>query len=218
MNWTATPSPWPPLRSLYFDSLTNNSNLRWSLSGPTGTPVSQPDFQRLGCRGNLGQPGALLARGRRTRSPSRGRRPTTGAYSFRLLDLSQATALTPGTPVSGSLSPANTTNIYRFTATAGDKYSFTRTSSTGTPNAYWRLIDPYGSALFNSSFSSNPAALTVAASGTYTLLVEGGIADSGTGTYTLNVQFQGNTPVDQHGNSAGPRHHRQRRPDDRRRA
>ena len=48
----------------------------------------------------------------------------TGAYSFRLWDLAQATPLTPGTPVSGTLSPANETDLYRFTAAAGDRFSF----------------------------------------------------------------------------------------------
>src|SRR5262249_58606750 len=30
--------------SLYFDSLTNNSSLNWSLIGPTSTPVNQRSF------------------------------------------------------------------------------------------------------------------------------------------------------------------------------
>jgi hypothetical protein len=42
-----------------------------------------------------------------------------GSYSLRLLDFSNATLITPGTPVTGALSPANETDLYRFTVTAG---------------------------------------------------------------------------------------------------
>src|SRR5947207_8324215 len=48
----------------------------------------------------------------------------TGAYQFRLLDLASATALTPGTPVNGTLDPATETDLYRFTAAAGDQFFF----------------------------------------------------------------------------------------------
>src|SRR5207245_9288217 len=38
------------------------------------------------------------------------------------------------------------------------------------------------------------ALLTLTNTGTYALLVEGNIADTGTGTYTFTAQFQGNVP------------------------
>jgi len=44
-----------------------------------------------------------------------------GAYSFRMLDLSNATAVAPGTEVTATLNPANSTNAYRFSATAGSR-------------------------------------------------------------------------------------------------
>src|SRR5262249_30713900 len=103
------------------------------------------------------------------------------------------TVLSPGT-FSDTLSPANSTNAYRLNASAGDKYSFSRTAGSGAPNATWRLLDPYGGVLFSSALTTAQGPLTLAASGSYTLLVEGALADTGTGSYTLSVSFQGNVP------------------------
>src|SRR5262249_24886268 len=114
----------------------------------------------------------------------------TGPYSFRLWDLVQATPLTPGTPVSGSLSPASETDLYRFSAAAGDRFFFD--AQTGT-SATWRLIDPYGNVLFATSFA-DVATLTLAQPGSYTLLVEGQVGGTGTADYAFTVQPQGNVP------------------------
>ena len=48
--------------------------------------------------------------------------------------------------------------------------------------------------LFNSTFTTNDGPLTLSATGTYYLLVEGFIGDTGSGTYTIDAQFLGNTP------------------------
>ena len=176
---------------LYFDALTNNGNFAWSLSGPVGTAVSNRAFTNSD--GGSVDPVPALPAGSYTLTVS-GSGATTGAYSFRLLDLSQAAPLTPGTPVSGTLAPANSTNAYQFSASAGDQYSFVPSTGSGGPLAYWRLIDPYGNVLFSTSLGLDPGTVTLTASGTYTLLVEGYIGDTGTGNYTLNVQFQGNIP------------------------
>jgi RHS repeat-associated protein len=110
---------------------------------------------------------------------------TTGAYSFRLLDLAQA-AVIPDTTVSGTLSPANSTDAYQFHANAGDKYYFAHLSySSG--NTVWRLIDPYGNVLFGTSISNDGGLLTLTATGTYTLLVEGYIGDTGTSKYQVQL-------------------------------
>src|SRR5438477_1189237 len=68
---------------------------------------------------------------------------TTGNYAFRLWDLAQATPLTPGTPVSGSLSPASETDLYRFDAAAGDRFFFDVQVCAGEQGAAWRIIDTY---------------------------------------------------------------------------
>ncbi len=114
----------------------------------------------------------------------------TAPYQFRLSDLAQAAPLTPGTPVSGDLTPASETDFYRFVAAAGDPFFFDARSRSGAPSSVWRLVDPFGN--FVPGFPGNSFAdvdtLALPLTGTYTLLVEGGLFDTGTGTYTFNVQ------------------------------
>ena len=178
---------------LYFDSLTNNSALQWSLSGPSGAAVNNSSFASSDGIFGPNNPALALPAGNCTLTVS-ATGQTTGAYAFRLSNLSAATSLTPGTPVSGTLNPANSTNLYQFPANAGDQFAFMRLGGSGAPDAAWKLIDPYGNVLFNAGLHTNEGPLTLAATGSYYLLVEGGITDTGTGTYSFNVQFQGNVP------------------------
>lgn len=171
---------------LYFDALTNNQNLQWSLSGPDGTAVSNLSF--VSSDGFFAaNPVHALPAGNYTLTVS-ATGQTTGAYSFRLSALNTATALTPGTPVNGTLNPANSTNFYQFSANAGDQYTFTPQGSIGS----WRLIDPYGNVLVNAGLTTKEGPLTLAATGSYFILVEGQINATGSATYSLNVQFDGN--------------------------
>ena len=104
------------------------------------------------------------------------------------------TPLTPGTPVIDALNPASETDLLRFTASGGsggDQFFFDVQAKSGAPGARWRLIDPYGNILFNTGFTSigsDVDTLTLAQPGSYTLLVEGRIVDTGSTTYTINVQ------------------------------
>ena len=102
----------------------------------------------------------------------------TGSYSFRLSELTSATAITPGTPVSATLNPGTATNLYKFDVSAGDRVYFDQQSlSAGT--VYSRLIDPFGHQVwFNSSGDVDTQELPF--TGTYTLLVEGYIFNSST--------------------------------------
>src|SRR5262249_19208664 len=171
---------------LYFDALTNNSNLTWTLTGLAGTAVSNRRFDQ-----SDGTPLISVPPGDYTLTidvPGE----ATGAYSFRLSDLAAATPLTPGTPVSGSLNPANETDLYRFTSAAGDRFFFDVLARTNGGGSAWRLVDPYGNVLFSSLFGSTASSdvdvLTLAQPGTYTLLLEGRISDTVAGNYTINVQ------------------------------
>src|SRR5262249_43069497 len=157
----------------YFDAFTNNGSFRWSLSGPNGTPVNNRSFTSSDAGGFTSSPTLALPAGTYTLTVSAAT-PVTGAYSFRLLDLSQGTALTPGTPASGTLSPANSTAVYHFSANAGDTYYFAR--QAGSSSDFWRLLDPYGNQLFGTNLNSDGGRLTLSATGTYTLLAEGAIA------------------------------------------
>ena len=64
---------------------------------------------------------------------------TTGAYSFRLSDMAAVTALTPGTAVNGTLAGGISTDLYQFTATAGQSYYFANQVTSGTGGANDRM-------------------------------------------------------------------------------
>ena len=168
---------------LYFDSLTNNSGLAWTLVGPAGAAVSERSFTNS----ENSNPILNLVAGDYTLTVI-GADEATGTYQFRLWDLAQASPLTPGTPVSDQLAPANETDLLSFTASAGDRFFFDAQARSGAAGSRWRLIDPYGNILFNQSLSADVDTTTVSQAGAYTLLLEGLISDAGTGDYTINVQ------------------------------
>ena len=91
---------------LYFDSLTNDSSLSWTLTGPRGTEVSSRSFTSSDSD-NFGStnPVLNLIAGNYTLAVA-GSSNHLGSYGFRLSNLASATAITPGTPVSAPLSPA----------------------------------------------------------------------------------------------------------------
>ena len=102
------------------------------------------------------------------------------------MDIAQATAITSGTVISGQLNPANETDIYRFNASAGDQYYFD--SQTLSNTAYWRLLDPYGQVVFDTSYmGSDIGPIALAQTGSYTLLVEGYIASTGITNYKFSA-------------------------------
>ncbi|MER9397477.1 LEPR-XLL domain-containing protein [Mesorhizobium sp. M0615] len=175
---------------LYFDSLTSDPYLTWRLIGPRGELNSTPIG--FSYSDGPGTPLLDLVAGSYTLIVD-GYLDTTGPYSFRLLDLSTATPITLGDPVSGTLPSGNETALYRFDATAGDQVLLNRQAlSAGSP--YWRLIDPYGGQFYASYFTDSPT-LTLPLAGTYTLLFEGQIAESGALQYTFNVTSEGHVDL-----------------------
>src|SRR3546814_6401925 len=93
------------------------------------------------------------------------------------MDLADAPAITPGLPVTGTLSPGSETEAYRFDAEAGDRYYFDRQALSGG-SAYWRLIAPNGSQLFVGYFNEIDS-MILPDTGTYTLVMGGWIGDVG---------------------------------------
>ncbi len=179
----------------YFDALTNNGRLVWSLNGPMGGLVSGRSFAGSDAQ-SIGDPVLSLPAGDYVLTVG-GSGDATGPYGFRFVDLAESSPLTPGVSVASSLVPGSETDFYQFSALAGDRFFFNAVSRAGLPNVWWRLVGPLGNSLFAQSFSnvgsSNaPAVLTVA--GTYTLLVEGYIGDTAAGNYSFNVVPLGNTP------------------------
>ncbi len=112
-------------KQLYFDSLTNNTTLTWELKGPRGPVVLPRAFASSDSTTNveLGTAALDLVAGDyvlTVDAPD----DQTPSYSFRVFDLAQATAISPGAAVNGQLNPANETDLYSFTATAGDRFYF----------------------------------------------------------------------------------------------
>src|SRR5579883_2086515 len=169
--------------TLYFDSLTNNPDLEWSLSGPEGVVVANRAFNQSD--GHTGNGVINLPAGDYLLTVT-GIGRNTGGYQFRLFDLSTATPFSPGTLVSGSLNPADETVAYQFVAAAGTKVYFNSLASAGIPNAYWRCLDPFGNQLFG-EYLADFGPTTLAANGAYTLLMEGSVSDPGSGTFSFNV-------------------------------
>ena len=89
----------PAAARLYFDSLTNNSSLGWSLAGPTNNVVNNRSFTASDAQ-TVGNPVLPLAAGNYTLTVT-GSGHTTGAYQFRLFDLATAAPLTLGTRSAG---------------------------------------------------------------------------------------------------------------------
>jgi hypothetical protein len=170
----------PAPATLYFDSLVNNS-LRWSLQGPTGTLVNNRGFNSS----DTSHPPLKLLAGNYTVTVT-GSGDDTGAFAFMLRDFATAAPLTPGTPVSSTLDPANETDLYRFTATAGSEVYFDFISSSGLPNARWRCFDPFGGQIMD-LFLGDQGPVVIPVNGIYTLAVEGYFAETGSGLYTVNV-------------------------------
>jgi len=175
---------------LYFDSFTNSGQIFWSLTGPAGVVVNSRTFSASDSA-DIANPALDLGAGTYGLTVAAGA-GVTGGYSFRLLDFTAATPLTPGTPVSGAIDPMNETDLYRFAAAAGERFYFDVTARTGAGSTRWRLINPFGAVVFERAFSadlvnSDTGPLTLAAAGTYTLLIEPRASETSTGTYTFNV-------------------------------
>jgi RHS repeat-associated protein len=177
--------------SLYFDSLTNDNQITWSLVGPAGVAVSARPMANSDA--TVLDPILPLVAGDYVLTVD-GTGDHAGPYQFRIYDFASATALLPGTAVSGQLSPASETDLYYFTAAAGDRFSFDSQGGTATNSTRWRLFDRFGTRYFTNTFTTDIATLTLPQSGNYTLAIEGPVSGSGSATYTFNVLPQGNVP------------------------
>jgi hypothetical protein len=174
-------------KQLYFDALSNNSTINWTLTGPRGTVISGRNFSSSDASSYTGNPLLDLAAGDYVLTVD-GAGDAVGDYGFRLFDVAQGTALESGVTVAGGLDPANRTDIYRLAGAAGERYYIDYLSRTGG-SAYWRLLDPWGNlAAGGATMSSDIGLVTLGLDGTYTLLVEGVASATGITSYSLNVQ------------------------------
>ena len=126
----------------------------------------------------------------------------TSPYSFRVLDTATILPLTPGTPVTTTLSPVSSLQTYQVELDAGSHYFLDALTPSQNGNSnyspQWSLLDPQGRKVFgpqsvnNVYWQGRPGydvdLGTVAVSGTYTLIVEGiGQDSSASETVTFNL-------------------------------
>ncbi|MCX7197539.1 MAG: LamG domain-containing protein, partial [Proteobacteria bacterium] len=170
---------------LVFDSLTNDSQIQWSLDGPLGSVVGPTALNGSDASDRSGAPAVPLSAGTYTLNVD-GVGDRTGDYAFRLLNLSNVPTVTPGVPVSGRLDPANASAAYQFEAVAGQSYYFDRTQSPASTTT-WRLIGPDGRDAFAlTNLSTDVDTITLQQTGTYTLLIEGRVS---AGTAAVDFGF-----------------------------
>ncbi|NET39337.1 MAG: RHS repeat protein, partial [Cyanothece sp. SIO1E1] len=177
--------------TLYFDSLTNTRDIRWTLEGPAGVVVDQRPFD-LSDRFSVNDPQLHLVAGDYTLTID-AIGDVTGDYQFRLLDLAEAQTITPGIVVNDGLDESNQTKLYQFEVETGEQFFFDFQAREGANNAAWRLIDPYGNIIFGQNFNQDIDTLTLEKTGIYSLLIEGFIRDSGSSSYSFNVEPVVNT-------------------------
>jgi len=167
---------------LYFDGLGNNSSVEVQLLSPSGDRFF--DIFNIFAN-NDSNPVTILETGTyQLIIDDSG--SSTGEYSFRLLDLTQAPELTLDTTIEGTLDPGVETDIYQFVGTAGERLYFDSTDTVS--NTSWRLYGP-GEGLIESRFSLSDFEVTLPVEGLYTLILQG-FNSSG----TINYSFAAVTP------------------------
>lgn len=169
----------------YFDSLTNNSTIRWSLSGPTGTVISNRALTSTDAH-NQTNVGLDLIPGN-YQIAIEASSGTPGAYGFRFQNLESAAPITFGTPFGEDLTPANETDLYTFDVVAGETFYFDVEAASDVNNSLYRVIDPFGRTAFTANDLRDFGPTTLDFDGTYTLLVEGWRGNVGVDTYSINV-------------------------------
>ena len=172
-------------KHVVFDSLTNRSDLNWTLTGPNGTVVNGRQFSDDG-NYYSGTPAFDLGSGTYTLTVA-GSADATGSYAMRIVDATAAASLTPGTAVSDTLVQGNETSVYRFDASAGQQFFFKSNGVSGG-TAYWRLIDPYGRQVGgHNDVSGDVDTFSVPSNGEYLLLVEGASGNSAPVDYSFTL-------------------------------
>ncbi|MEZ6044194.1 MAG: hypothetical protein R3C11_01140 [Planctomycetaceae bacterium] len=116
----------------------------------------------------------------------------SGDYDFKLTAFGGATAMTVDTQVDATLSPAQTSLLYQFSATAGDQFSFDSISWNGASGARWSLYNELGQQLFDDVVGNDQATMTLTSAGDYSLILTGDPTDTATDPqFSFEVISQG---------------------------
>ena len=173
-----------PGQRVYFDGLGLPSNVYANLTDPFGNTVFNFASSDSG-------PYTLSSQGTYSLTVfSYSTTHGTGAYSFALDDLSAATniALTPGsaTTENGTLATGLSTNLYQFSATAGQSVYFEGIKDSPSSGALATLYNRSNGSVA-SFYVENDDPVTLATTGTYLLAVAGQNAANSSVTYSFEV-------------------------------
>ncbi|WP_292745723.1 Ig-like domain-containing protein, partial [Nostoc sp. NMS4] len=118
----------------------------------------------------------------------------TGAYSFSMLDVAQATPINLDTDINGTLTPGSSTQLYQFNGTVGQHlYMNSLLGAAG----YWYIYDS-GNNRVAATVLANDFELTLSKTDTYTLVIQGGGSQGTDGNTPIDYKFRiinSNTPT-----------------------
>lgn len=172
---------------LHMDILTNNGNFVWSLRGPRGVEVSNLNFTATDSLGSATSNLDLVPGDYQLDVSARNSTLVPGPFAFILHDFAAAKTVTPGTPFSGELTNPAETDLYKFTANAGDRFLFDVVATNDIGSKEFKVIDQYGTVVGTSNALQDLDQIQIPRNGIYTLLVEGRVNNLGTDTYTMNI-------------------------------
>ncbi len=119
---------------------------------------------------------------------------TSESYSFQLFDsAAPVTPLTLGTPVTGTLVNPGDQAAYTFTGTAGERLYYDGTANSGNIDVY--LEGPSGERLISANVDTQSGPFGLPEAGTYTLVVYGNGATTGSYGFDLRQSAQPITPL-----------------------
>ncbi|WP_375494252.1 beta strand repeat-containing protein, partial [uncultured Nostoc sp.] len=118
----------------------------------------------------------------------------TGAYSFSMLDVAQATPINLDTDINGTLTPGSSTQLYQFNGSAGQHlYMNSLLGAAGS----WYIYDSANNRVAATALA-NDFELTLSKTDTYTLVVQGGGSQGTDSNTPINYKFRiinSNTPT-----------------------
>ena len=179
------------------DSMTDNSQLTLTLTGVEGVRAS--GWRLYGMDADRSALDATLLRAGDYQVRIQGSGAATGPYSFRILDLATAVPFQPGVTNFSTNTPASSTRLFQFQATAGQSFYMKALSTAGFQQVpVWRVLDPNGHEVRRNYFNTDMDLLTLSVTGPHTLLIEGEVYDaapSGTVSFVALPVVDGSQPL-----------------------